>query len=923
MSELITIQDSALKELRQYFPKDDVLTSYAHRILYAHDASSYRIVPKGIVFPKTNEDISFMLVLAKKYSIGLTFRSAGTSLSGQAVGEGIIIDCSRYWKDCTYNPETQLVTVQPGIIGGHVNRMLAKHQRKIGPDPASINACMMGGILANNASGMCCGIEFNSYHTISSIECILPNGAVFDTSLPTADALLQNESQYIFNGLISIRNRILQSPELTSIIRNKYRLKNTVGYCLNAFLDEESPSQIIKRLLIGSEGTLGFISKATLQTLPALPFASTAMLFFQSMEDACKSIPLLSDTNPVALEIMDRQALRSIEKQVGAPEIISTLGDDATAMLIEYQSSSASALENMLHSFNVIQHQLELIQEPDFTTELEKRNQYWKIRKGMFPSIGASRAKGTGIINEDIAVPIHALSDAVRDLRRLFSSYHFDEAIIFGHAKEGNLHFVIAHSFDTPDDIEQFGSFMQDLAKLIIDTYDGSMKAEHGTGRNIAPFVAHEWGEEAYGLMKEIKKLFDPNSILNPGIIINDDPSAHVKHVKSFPIIDDIIDTCIECGYCESHCPTHQSTLSPRQRIILDREIALIDDEFIKQELSAFAQFQQIDSCATDGLCSLSCPVQINTGQYILSKRNSNLEVLGQSFSHEAMHIHERDKKIQTQLKIGKMVASIIGGKNLQTLTSLLSRFVESPQWIPSMPSVWKSNHHIDNNAEMIYIPSCTTRLFAKPEGEHQALPDLILSLATTADIHLTIPESTDHRCCGLAYESKGDYAAAAIAMNQWKQYIPSRLPLLTDAYSCHAHMQQSTDTIDMLDFAEQLIKNLDIRPLQGVAILHPPCSVQMNNGISRLISIAKHCAEEIFIPESVGCCGFAGDHGFHHPELVQHACKDMAEEINVQRNVIGYYSINPTCELGMQIGTGNVYRSIFYLIDRALQSSL
>lgn len=920
MSEINTIHDSALKELRKQFPKDDVFTSLAQRLLYAHDASAYRIVPKGIVFPRTKQDIVFLIDWAKKHSIGLTFRSAGTSLSGQAVGEGLIIDCSKYWKDCSFNSTSNLVTVQSGIIGGHVNRILAKHQRKIGPDPASINACMMGGILANNASGMCCGIEFNSYHTISSIECILADGNIFDSALPNADDVLKQFSKSLYDGIISIRDRIRESDELSSIIRKKYRLKNTVGYCLNAFLDEYAPSQIIKRLLIGSEGTLGFISKATLHTLPALPFASTAMLFFHSMDAACSAIPTLSNTHPAALEIMDRQALRSIEKQEGAPSIISNLGHDATAILIEYQSSELSALQDSIQSFHDIQHSLSLIEAPHFTTDVKTRNQYWKIRKGMFPSIGASRAKGTGIINEDIAVPIHSLSDAVRDLRRLFTAYHFDEAIIFGHAKEGNLHFVIAHAFDTKEDIEQFGAFMQDLSTIIIDTYDGSMKAEHGTGRNIAPFVAHEWGEEAYALMKEVKNLFDPNGILNPGIIINDDPLAHVQNVKSFPIVHDIIDTCIECGYCESHCPTHHSTLSPRQRIILDREIKLVKDETVKHELMEFASFHQIDSCATDGLCSLACPVTINTGEYMLTKRAETNKMLGKSYHKAAKHIEKRDATIRAGLKIGHVVSNIIGGKQLQSLTGFLSHIVQIPQWIPGMPDIRTTISHMNPNADIFYIPSCTTRFFTKPKGALQSLPELVMSLAQQSGITISIPSSIEERCCGLAFDSKGDTESGNIAMDRWKQDIPSNAMLLTDAYSCQAHIQQSMKTIDIIDFAELVLDSLNIQPMEGTAILHPPCSLQMQHGVQRLKAIAERCATEVFIPESLGCCGFAGDHGFHHPELVVHACKDMRAEISAQRNVLGYYSINPTCELGMQIGTGNVYRSILYLIDQAIK---
>jgi len=918
---IMCLPNKAYQALLQQMPKEDILIDLPYRLLYAHDASAYRVIPLGIVFPKTQDDIQFLCSWAIQFTIPLTFRSGGTSLSGQAIGEGLIIDCSKYWKDISYDPQTNIVAVQPGIIGGHVNRYLSTHKRKIGPDPASINACMMGGILSNNASGMCCGIEHNSYHTIHSITCILSNGCIIDTTDPQAIIHLQENAPDILQGILTIRDQIRQSNSLTEKIRSKYRLKNTVGYCLNAFLDETDPIQIIKRLFIGSEGTLGFIAKAELHTIPTLRHASTAMLFFESIEIACKAIPLLASTFPAAMEIMDRAALHSIEHQEGAPEIIATLGEDGTGMLIEYQSDDFNDLQLKLQNcFRVLQD-VQLIEQPHFSDDITVRSQYWKIRKGMFPSIGASRAKGTGIINEDIAVPIECLADAVKDLRRLFTQYHFHEAIIFGHAKEGNLHFVIAHAFDTDEDIKAFGDFMQDLATIIIDKYNGSLKAEHGTGRNIAPFVAHEWEDEAYSIMRDIKKLFDPHGILNPGIIITDDQECHVKHVKPFPIVHDIIDTCIECGYCESHCPTHQYTLSPRQRIILEREIVLEQDPIIRNQLSAFAEYAQVHSCATDGLCSLACPVSINTGEYIIEKRSLLLDdTTKRTFNREAHSIHQRDTSIRWKVQAGHLASSIIGDDALQALTKIGAKFMNTPQWIPGLPQVWNgASHAYSKNSPFVYIPSCTSRLFAKPDSESLALPDLMLSLAEKANIPLTIPNDISDRCCGLAYASKGAMSAAEIAYNGWSRDIPEDAIILTDSYSCFAHVQQNMKMMDLLTFAEQLIASLHITQLDGIAILHPPCSIQLRNETLRMKHIAELLVKEVYIPESLGCCGFAGDHGFKDPELTQHACADMSLEINRNRNVIGYYSINPTCELGMKIGTGKEYVSLMYLIQKAL----
>jgi D-lactate dehydrogenase len=562
------------------------------------------------------------------------------------------------------------------------------------------------------------------------------------------------------------------------------------------------------------------------------------------------------------------------------------------------------------------------LENPHFTEDITIRADYWKIRKGMFPSIGASRARGTGIINEDIAVPIESLSAAVKDLRILFTKYHFHEAIIFGHAKDGNLHFVIAHGFDTDEDIHAFGTFMHDLAQIIIDKYQGSLKAEHGTGRNIAPFVGHEWGDEAYYIMKRIKQLFDPHGIMNPGIIISEDPECHIKHVKPFPIVHDIIDSCIECGYCESHCPTHQYTLSPRQRIIIDREISLHEDPVIIAELSAFAKHAQIDSCATDGLCSLACPVHINTGEYMLGKRVENLDTEYQElYSLEAKAILKRDTAIKRKLNAGHLAAKIIGGTTLQSMTKIGNALFDTPQWIPGIHKSWKKKvHGFNEQASFMYLPSCTSRLFAKPHEESLALPDLIISLSKEAGFDISIPNDIEERCCGLAYASKGAIHASKLAFNNWVKELPSNTIILTDAYSCYAHVQSSMNIMDMLTFAAMLVKSLPIQRIDGTAVLHPPCSMQLQQQTQKMKQIADQLATQIFIPESLGCCGFAGDHGFTEPALSEHACAYMKTEIEQVKDVIGYYSMNPTCELGMKIGTGHSYVSLFYLIASAVK---
>ena len=180
---------------------------------------------------------------------------------------------------------------------------------------------------------------------------------------------------------------------------------------------------------------------------------------------------------------------------------------------------------------------------------------YWKVRKGAFPSVGAMRRAGTTVIIEDVAFPIESLAAATLDLQALMRQHGYSEGIIFGHALEGNLHFVFTQDFSDPAEVDRYARFTEDICRLVVDKYDGSLKAEHGTGRNMAPFVEMEWGRQATDLMRRIKMLFDPENLLNPGVILNDDPQAHLKNFKPMPAAEEIVDRCIECGFCESHVP--------------------------------------------------------------------------------------------------------------------------------------------------------------------------------------------------------------------------------------------------------------------------------------------------------------------------------------------------------------------------------
>ncbi|MBI3258598.1 MAG: FAD-binding oxidoreductase, partial [Ignavibacteriae bacterium] len=762
---------SIKSSLDKILAPERVLIRWIDRLAYASDASCYRIIPEAIVRPISVQEIQELFKWSSHHKIPLCFRAAGTSLSGQAVTNGIIVDISRNWDNAEVLDNGKRVRVQPGIIGSKVNQILRKYGAKLGPDPASMNACMTGGIIANNSSGMCCGVAFNSYHTIQSITYILPNGIIIDTSESDANKELESKCPEIYDVIVALRQFILDDPELTAKIRSKYKIKNTVGYSINAFLDEEKPADILGRLMVGSEGTLGFIAEAIFRTIPDNPCKSTGMLYFPTVHAACNAIVPLRDVGAEALELMDRQALRSVEHLPISPVIIKTLPDGAAALLAEFQAETKEDLAAKMERAHTAIGTLELLFQPIFTQNPKEQAAMWNIRKGMFPTAGAMRAAGTALLNEDVAFPIERLADAVEDLHILFKKHHFKDAFVFGHAKDGNLHFVAAHSFDSDADAEHFGSFIHDLAELVIGKYNGSLKAEHGTGRHITPFVEQEWGETAYSIMKQLKKLVDKDTILNPDVIISSNSHNHTNSLKSLPLVNPLVDKCIECGFCESKCPSKNLTLTPRQRIILWREMKRLPVEHqtdALRELQEDFHYSGIETCAVDGMCATVCPVGINTGELVKFSKNA---IHSQSAKRNAKRMVKHFHLALNIAKIGLQSAlfskSILGNTAIKRISRLMASLAgQKISWHPFLGQPPKLPKTTPKGASAVYYPTCTSRLFGHIKSDN--LPITLVRIAEAANFPVFIPKGSIG-CCGLAFSSKG-FSESGLAM--WEQLI-------------------------------------------------------------------------------------------------------------------------------------------------------
>ncbi len=891
-------------------------------VAYASDASCYRLQPQVVVIAHDADDVAKVFAYGRERGIPVTLRGGGTSLNGQGQTSGILVDVRRHFRGVRVLEDGAAVQVKPGTVLGHVNRVLHKHQRRIGPDPASTDIATVGGVIANNSGGMRCGTTQDAYSTLRSLTFVLASGTLIDTAAPDARERFAAAEPALAQGLARIRDELRADTQLAERIRRKFAIKNTNGYRLCAFLDADDPLDIFARLLVGSEGTLAFIADAVFDTVDHGHHTSTGLLFFDSIDSAAEPVPALVAAGATAVELMVNPTLIAAAWTLdGMPERWKELPPEGAVLLVELRTTDPAQLDAMEAAAYAAVEDLELVEPAELSRDAHATETLWVVREGMQGIVGGLRPPGSAMLIEDVCVAPDRIAECTHEIRELLGKYEFLQGVA-GHASAGNLHFLLTPNLTEPGDRDRYEGFMTELVALIVDKYDGSLKAEHGTGRNMAPYVQHEWGEKATGYMWELKRLADPDNVLNPEVILSRDPDIHLANLKSTPMIeeDGRAHVCIECGFCEPVCPSRDLTTTPRQRIVIRREMARQPaDSPLRATLAEQYEYDAIDTCAADGSCKLVCPMGIDTGALVKALRTHTPRA-ERTAATAARHWGAVERAGRAGLRAGGAAARVVGDARL----AKLPRPGEAPGWSTGMPRAARRLPKTTRaGAAAVYVPACINRMFGTSRKAQQlALPDALVALSARAGKPVWIPDDVAGTCCATPWSSKG-YADGAQAMTEHmakelQRWSGGELPVVIDATSCvHGLVVDGVTILDPVAWAhDHLLPGLQVtKKLESVAV-HPTCSSRHLGTAGALTALAQACAERVVVPPSATCCGMAGDRGLQHPELIASALHQEVEEVQIAA-CDAHVSANRTCEIALEQETGRPYESVVQLLER------
>jgi len=606
MPLILPDRSSALtSDLRRLLGPDRVKDDHATKTAYAVDASMYRMVPQAVVLVESESHVESVMRYAVERGVPLTTRAAGTNLTGSAIGSGIVLDVSRLRGILEVNQEERWARVQPGIVLAELNRQLAPRGLMFGPDPSSGDMCKLGGMLANNSAGPHTLRYGAVKDNVNSLRVCLSSGAWVDAGSygvddPRLAALLD-----VHAPLRDIKSLIEAHAGLLAEKRPTVS-KNSSGYNLFGLADGLAAGRLdLPKLFIGSEGTLGVFSEATIRLVERPRATLTALIHFQRLEEVGEAVPRLLELEPSALEVMDANTLDLIGRPAhGIP------ADAAATLLAELDvrpgqpdlRAQAARLADLCRGYR-------LASDLVVAFDQEQRDRLWKARKALYPTLYRfdPRKKPINFV-DDVVVRAERISELIRYLEEFFGGRRVPVAI-FGHIGNGNAHIVPLLDVNDERDFKKMVEGYHDIHRTVLERFGGSICGEHGDGRVRAEYVKQMFGEELYALFVRVKRAFDPANVLNPGIKISDRPfTDHIDYTR-------LSKSCATCAKCNAVCPVYDvfqsEDMSSRGwfEILTDKNYSYVDSQRV------------VEACLNCKSCRTACPAGVDVSQLILNRR--------------------------------------------------------------------------------------------------------------------------------------------------------------------------------------------------------------------------------------------------------------------------------------------------------------
>ncbi len=922
-------------EISAFIPADRIYSDEPRRRAFSTDASMFFRQARVVVDVISEKEIVDLIEYASARKTGLTLRGGGTSLNGQCSGTGILVRMKgSLWQNMRIHKDGTEITSWVGVIGSRLNEALLPYGRKIGPDPSSLSSACFGGIMANNAAGGCCTVRQNMYATLQNMRFILHDGTIVDSSDPEHVARFRVTHQKLLDELSALRQEIIDDSDLAARIRRKYRIKNTCGYSVNAFVDFSDPVDILTHLLVGSEGTLGFISSAAIETIPLSSLRATALIIFPDLENAIRAVKHWSDSGVAdAAELFDWSTLEALITLPTTPDTVKQLSGDGCAVLLETKADDETTLDERISTLLAALEDIETLGEPQFFTDPEICESLWAFRRSLFPAVASARKAHELMLVEDVCFPLDKIEEGCRKFEDLFKRYDYSGGL-HGHVFHGNFHFVLPMDLTSEDKTAKIHRFTEEMVAIVVGL-DGSLKAEHGTGYAVAPFVEREWGDKVYSIMKRVKRLLDPDNIFNPGVLINDDPECHIKQVKTPVACHPLLDNCVECGFCDPVCPSKDIGLTPRQRVSLLRHIAWMEQQG-RENIDTWQKTYEAlgtELCAVDGICTTRCPLSVDIAGFTRSRRNSRAGKLSHSAAAAISSHFELATKGTSLLLDGIALVQRIAGDAMMYKGSRAVRKLSRsrlPSWNEHMPRGGKPAPQVSapvnkEHGSVVYMPSCAIRTMGDSVHDPaEPLADVTVRLLEKAGLEVIIPKDAAKLCCGKAFETKGlleeaDAKAAEMEKALLESSSSGEIPILCETSPCLARMRTVMDAritlYEPVEFTmKYLLNRLKLTRQYGKIAVHPTCSTRLLGLEENLLYLAEQCADQVVWPKNIQCCGFSGDRGFSHPELNRSALECLADEI---KGCEAGFSTSRTCEIGLSLHGKIPYKNIFYLLDR------